>query len=199
VEQILQAAARVFEERGYARGTTNHIARRAGVSVGTLYQYFRDKDAILVALALGHMEEGAALLEALLDAQPADPGDLDAFLERVVRAMLALHTHAPRLHQVLFDEAPWPATLRESLLELNAAMAERVARTLVATPGLDLPHPHTSAWLLVQLVESLTHQLVIHPPPGIDEEEVVGEVVRLLGGYLRSTADQPKPSSRPPW
>ena len=52
VEFLLEAAAQVFGERGYLATTTNGIAERAGVSVGSLYQYFPSKDAILLALAL---------------------------------------------------------------------------------------------------------------------------------------------------
>jgi AcrR family transcriptional regulator len=56
VEQILDAAAHVFGERGYA-GTTNHVAERAGISIGSLYQYFPDKDALVVALHGRHLDE----------------------------------------------------------------------------------------------------------------------------------------------
>src|SRR5271165_1676775 len=68
VEAILQAAAQVFERHGYAAGTTNRIAERAGVSIGTVYQYFPNKDAILVALALQHLAEGTAALQPHLEA-----------------------------------------------------------------------------------------------------------------------------------
>jgi len=51
VNVILKAAAHIFMEKGYATGTTNHIAQKAGVSIGSLYQYFPNKDAILVNLA----------------------------------------------------------------------------------------------------------------------------------------------------
>ena len=50
MEAILGAAAQVFEARGYASGTTNRIAETAGVSIGTLYQYFPSKEALVVAL-----------------------------------------------------------------------------------------------------------------------------------------------------
>lgn len=61
VERILDAAAHVFGERGYA-ATTNQIAERAGLSIGSLYQYFPDKDAILAALYERHLDRVARLL-----------------------------------------------------------------------------------------------------------------------------------------
>jgi AcrR family transcriptional regulator len=63
VQAVLQAAAQVFERHGYAAGTTNRIAERAGVSIGTLYQYFPNKDAILVALVHQHLAESSAALQ----------------------------------------------------------------------------------------------------------------------------------------
>jgi AcrR family transcriptional regulator len=62
VESILDAAAQVFERHGYAAGTTSRIAERAGVSIGSLYQYFPNKDAILVALVHRHLAESTAAL-----------------------------------------------------------------------------------------------------------------------------------------
>jgi AcrR family transcriptional regulator len=62
VAAVLKAAAQVFTSRGYAATTTNHIAERAGVSIGSLYEYFPNKDALLVALMEQHIEEGEAIL-----------------------------------------------------------------------------------------------------------------------------------------
>ena len=66
VEAILVAAAQVFRRQGYAGATTDRIAERAGVSVGSLYQYFPNKDAILVALTERHVDAGFALVRELL-------------------------------------------------------------------------------------------------------------------------------------
>ena len=61
-QAILGAAARIFAEYGYAAGTTNRIAEAADLSIGSLYQYFPNKDAILSALTDAHVDAGAALL-----------------------------------------------------------------------------------------------------------------------------------------
>ncbi len=66
VEIVLKAAGQVFQRQGYAAGTTDRIAERAGVSVGTLYQYFPNKDSILALLAERHIDEGFKLVEAKL-------------------------------------------------------------------------------------------------------------------------------------
>src|SRR5215471_21205054 len=74
VEAIVEAAAQVFERHGYAAGTTNRIAERAGVSIGSLYQYFPNKDAIVMELARRHIaqldEAASAGLQALVDHDP---------------------------------------------------------------------------------------------------------------------------------
>lgn len=62
VRAILEGAAQVLEREGYAAATTDRIAERAGVSVGSLYQYFPNKDAILLALGRCHAIEGAQIL-----------------------------------------------------------------------------------------------------------------------------------------
>ena len=62
VDRILDAAARIFVERGYHGTTTNHVAEAAEVSVGSVYQYFPNKDALLVALGERHLEEAVVQL-----------------------------------------------------------------------------------------------------------------------------------------
>ena len=96
VEAILGAAAQVFSARGYAGATTNHIAKRAGVSIGSLYQYFPNKDAILVALVQRHVEETAGTLQSTVQAALQSGWDLDQLLDQVVRASLRQHTAAPQ-------------------------------------------------------------------------------------------------------
>ena len=124
-DRILGAAARVFSRHGYAAGTTNRIAAEAGLSIGSLYQYFPNKDAILVALVRQHVVEGAAAVgDAAVAAGRLAPDDLAGRVALVVDAFVDVHARDPALHQVLFEEAPRPPEL---LAELRALEDEAVA------------------------------------------------------------------------
>jgi len=195
VEAILAAAAQVFERRGYAAGTTDAIAVRAGVSVGSVYQYFPNKDAILVALVERHLEEGVALVSQLLQEAREGPVELDALLRRFVEAMLALHQREPRLHRVLFEEIPLPASLRRELERREGAIAEQVAALLTEQLGLPLRSPALTAYLLVHSVEGLVHDFVLRPPQGFDADAFADELVCVLRSYL-DAAERPNPGSR---
>ncbi|WP_320672754.1 TetR/AcrR family transcriptional regulator [Patulibacter defluvii] len=187
VEAILDAAAQVFEAHGYAAGTTNRIAERAGVSIGSLYQYFPNKDAVLVALTERHVAEGAALVAPLLARLgPATP--LEPALRELVGAMVAAHRTRPALHRVLVEECPRPPELRERLEAAFEGAARTVAAYLDASPEVDVPDPLVAARLVVQVVESVTHGLVIHPAAGDDVDRYVEETVRMLRSYLGAAA-----------
>lgn len=189
VDVILAAAARVFAASGYAATTTNHIARRAGVSIGSLYEYFPSKDAILVALTERHVDAAEHELGALLRSLDATPLPLAAMVDRLVRAMVGLHAQDPGLHRVLFEQAPLPPGLRRRVAGLEEAMATEVAR-LLERQGLARDDAATAASMGVQVLETLTHRLVLHEvgkpgPAGLAAaEEQVGEISLLLLGYL---------------
>ncbi len=84
VQAILEAAIQVFDEHGYAAGTTARIAQRAGVSIGSLYQYFPNKDSILTALAGQHLAEGLALSVQLLETLRTTEHSLQSTLHDIV-------------------------------------------------------------------------------------------------------------------
>ncbi len=185
VAAILGAAAQVLERCGYAGATTDAIAQRAGVSVGSVYQYFPNKDAILVALVERHMDEGSRLLAGMLAEVRGKPVDLEALIRRFVDAMMALHRNDPKLHRVLFEEAPLPASLRRRLQRYEDEFAESVASLLAELPGLRMESPTLAAHIVVRSIEGLIHSFVLHPPPDIEPETFCQEVVALLVGYLR--------------
>jgi AcrR family transcriptional regulator len=201
VEALLEAAAQVFERHGYAAGTTNRIAARAGVSIGSLYQYFPSKDAILLALVERHVAEAEVALVPLAgwlaggvppptadaDARPEATGAAPSLrdgLQALVAAMVALHAERPGLHRVLFEEAPRPPALRRRLDGLATQAADAIAAWLRACPEVRVADPVLAARLVVQTVESITHTLVIHPAADRPPAAWTAATVDMLAAYL---------------
>ena len=188
---ILDAAARVFGEHGYAAGTTNRIAAAADVSIGSLYQYFPNKDAILAALSDAHIDAGSTLLaERLRDGLPEA---LDDLLRLFVRAAIDNHREDPALHRVLFEEAPRSAALLNRLRETEARGVAGVAELLHRHPEVTSADPQFAARLTIATIESLVHRLIVQP---VDTTQLEDEVVRLLTGYL--TVSEAVPAAVPP-
>ena len=168
-ERILDAAARVFAEHGYSAGTTTRIAEEAGLSVGSLYQYFPNKDSILVELARRHVADGTFRVMEAVAPSPGPRAGRD-------RPALAAHVDRPRLHQVLFEEAPRPPEL---LAELHA-LEERVVDQVAAV----LRRDRLTAWMAVAMVESLVHRYVSAHPDRIDADAFAAELERAVTAYL---------------
>jgi AcrR family transcriptional regulator len=179
-QRILDSAARVFAEYGYAAGTTNRIAEHAELSIGSLYQYFPNKDAILHTLMDAHVEAGRQLLVERLSG--GLPDSLDDALRVFVRATIDNHRDNPRLHRVLFEEAPRAPAFLARLHVLEENMVD-------ATVGLLDSHPavrtggRLSARVAVATIESLVHRLITAPDP-VDPQQLEDEIVALLSGYL---------------
>ena len=184
VDAILTAAAQVFTRRGYAGTTTNHIAERAGVSIGSLYEYFPSKDALLVALMESHLHEGERVLEHAAAEIAGSGGDLAKVVRHLVRAMVELHARDRELHRILFEEAPLPRPLRRTLLEIEDRITDRVAAMLDGYREIRVANPTLAAAVVVQVVEALTHKLVVHGKPELAEDAYVDEIVRLVLRYL---------------
>lgn len=182
VEAILDAAARVFERHGYAAGTTNRIAERAGVSIGSLYQYFPNKDAILVALVERHLDEGTAVAGPVLAALAAQRPPVEVAMRRLVEAMVALHRERPALHRVLFEEAPRPPALRRRLEALEGAAVAAVEAYLRERDDVRRD-PGIAARMVVRVVETVTHELTLRPGD-VAVATYVEETVVLLAAYL---------------
>jgi len=184
VEQIVQAATQVFSERGHAGATTNHIAERAGVSIGSLYQYFPNKEAILVTLAKRHVEIAGNLLMGLAAGRNLLETDLTELLSLFIKATLELHTGNPRLNYVILSEAVWSAEAMEQVHALEDQFIDQLALTLDTHRQVSVKNSRHAAYILVHTIKNLAHEFVIHPPEGMSEEAFVEEMVELVGRYL---------------
>ena len=104
VEALLDATARVLTRLGYDRASTNRIAATAGVSVGSLYQYFPNKEALVAALVARHNREMLALLRDAL--KEVASLDLATAIAKLVRAAVDAHRVDPALHRVFDEQVP---------------------------------------------------------------------------------------------
>jgi AcrR family transcriptional regulator len=104
VEAILEATTHILVEEGYDKANTNRIAERAGISIGSLYQYFPNKEALMTALMEQHAQEMAELVETKLNRLFDSP--LEIAIPEIITAVVAAHAINPRLHQVLSEEIP---------------------------------------------------------------------------------------------
>jgi AcrR family transcriptional regulator len=155
VERIVEAAARVFDERGYAAATTNHVAEGAGVSIGSLYQYFASKDELLVALAERHVDEA-------LPAVRAHVAEIEAArlpLEVTLRALLAFALRlndSSKLHAVLHAEAERTPAIRAALAALDGELV-RCRATRVRRAGVTRIRGPLTAWVDSQAINGPRH------------------------------------------
>ena len=184
VDVILKAAARLLAAKGYAATTTNHIAEHAGVSIGSLYEYFPNKDALLVALMDDHLREGETIMAQAAGAMMPYGDDVESVVQGFVRAMVDFHARDGALHRVLFEEAPLPPRIRRRLSDLEQRVTDWVEAWLRAHPGATKRDPTLAAAVVVQTVEGLTHKLVVYGEPGDDMDVYLREMVTLVTAYL---------------
>ena len=181
VDVILTAAAQVLVERGYAKTSTNHVAKIAGVSIGSLYQYFRNKDELILAVVDRHASSILDLLQSTM-ADYAD-ADLDVAVRQFVKAMVAVHQLNPQLHRVCIEQILNLGI--ERLISLRAAAVAVVRQQLHKRRGdIDIDDLDTAAYVLVVTVDAVVHSAFIGSDAP-DLERLGQELVQVILRYLR--------------
>ncbi|GAA5143172.1 TetR/AcrR family transcriptional regulator [Nocardioides marinquilinus] len=181
VERVLAAAEAEIAEVGVAAAGTRSIAARAGVSVGSLYRFFRSIDDLVDALAVRYLDDVLRTYTRLLDdVRPGtDVGDVAAGLVRQAAALQLTHPGYYRLTEDLPPERPdSPAhQVRERLVDLFATALERA--------GVDTP-PAERRRVVELCVETVRHTLVRAPLDPAERRPVVAELETLVAAYLRA-------------
>ncbi|MCG8927123.1 TetR/AcrR family transcriptional regulator [Lentzea sp. CC55] len=179
-DRILTAAAHVFSEHGYAAGTTNRIAEQARVSIGSLYQYFPNKDAILAELMVRHIDRGTWTRADRLD---FSPGSLESVVRALVRDAIDNHRDDPRLLRIMIEEGQLSAELRETITRHGEQRVAEVRAVFARHPDVRVRDLDAAVDLVVFTVELNTHRLAaFEQPAGKIEEELVDMVTRYLAG-----------------
>ncbi|MFJ6392410.1 TetR/AcrR family transcriptional regulator [Streptomyces sp. NPDC091972] len=180
-DRVLTAAAHVFAEHGYAAGTTNRIAERARVSIGSLYQYFPNKDAILAELMVRHIDRGRWTQADQLD---LSAGSLQATVRALVRDAIDNHRDDPQLLRIMFEQAPLSQELRDTITRHESKRVDQVRDLLARHRDVHVQDLDTAAQLCVFTVETNTHKLMAYPHT-TPVETFENELVAMLTRYLR--------------
>jgi AcrR family transcriptional regulator len=182
VSAILDAVIRILKREGFDAVTTNRIAEVAGVSIGSLYQYFPDKRAIFDALHRRHVEEVDRIIESALVRNAALP--LPVLMSSMVEAMVDAHARDPELHELLIRHVPQRAGgTRDFAERLHGAFLLAIsARSRELKKGRNLDK---AAFVVSHMVDSLCHGALFRRPAAITLPEAKAEVVRAVMAYLQ--------------
>ncbi len=180
-ELILEAAIRVLEQDGSAAFTTTRVAQVAGISVGSLYQYYPNKASLLFRL---HEREGRQTwgeLEAILDDRSLSPGER---LRRAVRRYFETESAESNLRrslqyaEVLFEDTP-------EFREIQARAARRIREFLhEALPVARPPELDFKSELLIAVVAGVAERATHRPLGSAEIRRWSGSVCRMLGAEL---------------
>jgi AcrR family transcriptional regulator len=186
VDALVEATARILVRDGFDRASTNRIAAEAGVSVGSLYQYYPGKEALVAAVFERHncdlMRVARKALADIVE-QPLDVG-----VRRMVAAAVEGHRVDARLHRVLAEQTPRSGAL-EDRAPLNGEAYGLFRAYLEAhrdeLRALDLD---LATFLCVTAIEAVTHTAVLHRSEFLSDEAVetlIDEAARLVLRYLQ--------------
>lgn len=182
VDTLLAAAARVVLAEGVESATTNRIAEVAGVSVGSLYQYFPTKESIVTALfAQGRAEKLATLERALEAAATASPA---AASLAIARAILDAYANNAALERILWDVAPRIGAGRK-VVDVDKRMTQVVAAFFARHHPPCAEHVRVRrAFLVARGIDAAVRGAVLEHPEWLGEKDLAEDVAALVKGLL---------------
>ena len=187
-ERILETAARVFAEKGLGGATMDAIAHEAGTSIGSLYRFFRDKEAIFQTLHEEHFAKARSFLDVFATEEVL-LGPWEFVVRAAIDGVFAFTLGDPGFRAVWASLSFTGAMLEEGEL-VNREMAERLS-PLVARlfPRIAPAHLPVVCTVLVEIVSAMT--LVVARREGKPGEKVLDECKELVVRYLAPYAEPP--------
>ncbi|WP_255468619.1 TetR/AcrR family transcriptional regulator [Reyranella sp. CPCC 100927] len=183
MDALVTAAAQVLVKRGYDGTTTARVAERAGVSVGSLYQYFPNKEALVAALIERHANEIVVVNRRALESPEA--ATLEGGLRAAIRAGVDSHRIDPVLHKILVEQVPRIGRMAKAMdtsRQITQALEGHLRRhARMLRRGLD---PAVAAVVVETALEALTHKAVTERRDLLAGGIVEREAYALIANYL---------------
>ena len=186
VDNLIEATARILVRDGFDKASTNRIAEVAGVSIGSLYQYFPGKEALVAAVIERHQQQIMQTVRSELAQVATQP--LDEAMRKFVAIAVKAHRLDPQLHRVLAEQIPRVGKLEklETFSRENFGLFRAYlegARDQLGVDDLEL-----ASFVCVTTIEALTHNAVLHHSKVLTNdrmEALIDEGARLVTGYLK--------------
>ena len=183
VDRILDAATRIFHEQGYTGATTNDIADEADISVGSLYQYFPNKDALLVALTQRHITTTTTDLTKLLLDLPRD-SDIETTFRIVVDFLVSQHD-LDDLHLLVMHQAPRTHDINLSLEHAKSHLVELTSQIL-RTKITDSRKRNLVARMVVATIDASVHDVILRQPRGKARQKAIDLTIATALSIIES-------------
>ena len=187
IERILNAATRIFHEQGYAGTTTNDIADEADLSIGSLYQYFPNKDALLAALTKRHITSTTSSLAAMIGELPGDSG-FDVILRTVVRFLVEQHD-LDDLHLLVMHTAPRTHEINLELEQAKTQLVE-IASVLLTKINIVGDQQKLIARMVVATIDAAVHDVIIRQPRGKKRKAAIDLTISTALNIIETAATQ---------
>jgi AcrR family transcriptional regulator len=187
VDALVEATARILVKEGFDKASTNRIAEKAGVSIGSLYQYYPSKEALVAAVIDRHNRQIRQVVSGALTEAASLP--MAQAIRRIVAVAVEAHRVDPKLHRVLAEQIPRTGRLADTEVFNRANFAFFEAFLEAHRGELRVTDFGLAAFVCVTAIEALTHNAVLHHPEMLGDaavEALVDEATRLVVGYLRS-------------
>jgi AcrR family transcriptional regulator len=185
IAAIFEATAQIVESEGEAALTTNKVAQKAGFSIGTLYQYFPSKEAIVLAMSERERRRVMDEMQAIMSRAVREKRDLKAVLREVVRTMVESFATGPRLRRAMVRMV-WRMDHYESITQTMREAAERnaLAMAQLNDPALRPPNP-VMMFVATRALMGVLRNAAIENSPLLGTREFEDELVRMLWGLLK--------------
>lgn len=180
VDDVLEAVQLVVKRHGTRAITTNRIAEAAGVSIGSLYQYFPDKRAIFTALHDQHVDDIRQVIQQTTDAFSSAP--LEEFARELVHGLVNVHADIAELHDVVSSAVP------ESAPGFRNALHDTFRRALSRADQdrHSLDETERMLFVLPRMVESLVHGTAHQARATLSRDGATSEAIRTILVYVNS-------------
>nr|WP_306092877.1 TetR/AcrR family transcriptional regulator [Pseudomonas sp. SZ57] len=179
VDAIIQAATYILTKVGWEGLTTNAVAERAGVNIGSLYQFFPNKEAVIAELQRRHAADTRTDLLNALQVLPDQPSLREA-LTMIIEMIVAEHRVAPALHKAIHEELPRTIRQLEDDKDSLQLQFAQVLRPFMK----NVPDPDLSIYLMGIAAHAIIHTVTADRPKLLAQPGFVQEVVTLLENYL---------------